>query len=143
MPVKTKVIDTSATTPEAFLAGGAAPEAASQAPTPSAVPTAVSAPQQTPAYPPAEQPESPARPGLETPPAPQPAPTPDPFVVLQIWKGSTTHRALRALEVPGGCIIRLSSATGSLLTEALCFVPGVKVSEGKLIESKPFEEGHS
>jgi len=137
MPVKTKVIDTSATTPEAFLSGAPAPEAKPPAqsevkeippggvvPIPSSFPTAATT---------AEQPESPVRPGLETTPAPQPAPAPDPFVVLQIWKGSTTHRALRALEVPGGCIVRLSSSTGSLLTEALCFVPGVKVAEGKLV----------
>ena len=138
-PVKRQVVDTSKTDPASFLSASPGAD----------VPTAPTAPdpgpeQQAPEQPPLASPagpapeiESPKRPGLETPPTPELAPTPDPFTLLVKWHGNNTHRSLRALAVPGGCIVRVSAAIPGNLSESICFVPNVIVHEGKLIDSAP------
>lgn len=138
-PVKSKVVDTSATTPAAFLAGGASQAATVEPgqplPTPAA-PTPPPVPEQPPlASPsgPAPEIETPNRPGLEAPATPELDPVPDPFVMLEKWHGNNTHRALRAMKVPGGCIVRLSAAIPGQLSESICFVPDVLVQDGKLV----------
>src|SRR5260221_787118 len=135
MAIKTKVVDTSATNPAEFLAGGA-PPATVPPPTPAETPPSQPAPEQPPlATPagPAPEIETPNRPGLEAPPTPELAPTPDPFILLQTWHGNNTHRSLRALPVPGGCIVRVSAAIPGNRSESICFVPNVTVENGKLI----------
>jgi hypothetical protein len=131
-PVKTKVVDTAATSPAAFLSGAAAPEvlpattaAAETAPLPT------SAPEHPASEAPIPEVPAPNRPGLEVPPTPELAPTPDPFILLHAW-GDKTKRTLRALPVPGGCVVRVSAAIPGNLSEAVCFVPGVIVVDGKL-----------
>lgn len=137
-PVKSKVVDTSATTPAEFLAGGASQAATvdpgQPLPTP-ATPTAPPVPEQPPlANPsgPAPETETPNRPGLETPATPELAPTPDPFILLLAW-GGTTKRTLRALPVPGGCIVRVSAAIPGNLSESICFVPDVRIEGNQLV----------
>lgn len=140
MAVKTKVVDTSSTNPAEFLAGGSAPEAPALTlqPIPGALPPDAAVNPLSPTH----QPEvaipevsAPNRPGLEAPPTPELAPTPDPFVLLADWSGKITRRTLRAMPVPGGCIVRVSAAIPGNLSESICFVPGVKVENGQLVSA--------
>lgn len=143
-PVKSKVVDTSATTPAAFLSsGGPVTDGPSSVPQNEVQPLPVaSTPAPIPPVPEVTQiaeltqdPAIPVRPGLEAPAIPALAPTPDPFVLLKEWSTATTKRTLRALEVPGGCIVRVSAAIPGNLSEAICFVPGVKVENGKFVSA--------
>jgi len=142
MAVKSKVVDTSAINPTEFLAGApdapvpavaapAAETATPPEPAASPIPTAPPADAKT------DEPAAPNRPGLETPATPAPAPAGDPFVLIQSWQGTHTTRALRAMPVPGGCIMRLSSVTGNVLVESICFVPGMGPVEGKTKGTAP------
>lgn len=126
MALKTKVVDTSATTPAAFLASAGDPvEIPRVTPQPSP---------ETPTLPP---PETTAAPDpavgttgapAETPAAPVPESAPDPFVLLKHWEGKTMKRTLRGLNVTGGMVLRLSAATvNGQLVESLCFVPKATV----------------
>lgn len=78
------------------------------------------------------------RPGLETPATP-PAPT-NPFTLLNKWEqGEGQSRqvfSLRALEVPGGCLVKSAFAVPGYMGEALCFVPDVRIVFGKLVDSR-------
>lgn len=144
--VKTKVINTETTNPAEFLSG--APVAAASPPTPAAVPPAnpVSEPPGssvpvvtvTPAIPPTADPSAPVRPGLETP-APAATAPAKPFELLAKWMDGTpetgqTVRNLRAMVVPGGCIVELASARGSNFAESICYVPNVVIRNGRLVE---------
>lgn len=128
-PVKTKVL-----TPEPPPAGPEIPT--SQPRVETATDVVINSPQ------PESQPEisipevpAPNRPGLETPPTPELAPTPDPFVLLADWSGKVTRRTLRAMPVPGGCIVRVSAAIPGNLSESICFLPGVSIGtvDGKQV----------
>lgn len=119
----------SAPNPEAFLATGAGSPIVLPTPAPEAAVPLIPAVSTSP-NPPAAEPEQPNRPGLET---PSPTPPQDPFSMLTSWVGQSTKRALRGLNVPGGVVLRLSSATGSQLSESLCFVPNAEVKDGQLM----------
>ena len=131
--VKTKPTD-----PAPELPAG---QAAAATPNPAGVaepaPASTAAPQTTTdsATPP---PEALNRPGLETPQAPATPVIPDPFVQLYRWKTGETERTLRAIPIPGGCLVRLSAIKGTLpgpmqIAESVCFVPGVKLDNGQLV----------
>ena len=148
--VKTSVVDVSKTTPEAFLTGSAPPEtppastpmppetAALVATPETPLPVAdqnqpVTSPEKLPGL---DTPIAPNRPGLETPQV-QIAET-DPFTLLRAWKltneqGSSTFRSLRAIAVPGGCIVRHSTLAGAALVESICFVKNCKIENGELV----------
>jgi len=79
--------------------------------------------------------EAPNRPGLET---PQPTPSiPDPFVLIDKWDSGNSKKSLRAKQVPGGCLVRIASLfpSGAQFTESICFVPGVKIENGTLVQA--------
>ena len=122
---KTKVVDTAATNPSAFLAGAEVPSPAPIPPTPTPPEPSTPAPE-------TDKPE-PAPEPTSVPATPELAPTPDPFTLLMKWEGANTKRTLRALSVPGGCIVRVSAAIPGNLSESICFVPGVKIQDGQLV----------
>jgi hypothetical protein len=131
-PVKTKVlassdgpVETTTPAPTATPNPPGTPEPAPEIP--------AAAPEPSTATPP---PEAPNRPGLETPQAPV---IPDPFVQLYRWKAGETERTLRAIPIPGGCLVRLSAIKGTppgplQITESVCFVPGVQIHDGMLLD---------
>src|SRR5260221_13387308 len=92
MAIKTKVVDTSATNPAEFLAGGA-PPATAPPPTPAETPPTQPAPEQpplaTPAAP-APEIETPNRPALAAPSTPEPRPTSAPLIIMLHWHGHNT-----------------------------------------------------
>ena len=126
MNPRTKVVDTKSTTPAEFLSGSN--QAPSLPPKEAAAAASEPVPEKSDIV--EAQVESPASPGA-TP------PNPDPFVV--IWKSPGGSSSIRAMEVPGGCIVQrawLTGVTPSLaVSGALCFVPKVKIEGGKLVEA--------
>ena len=147
--VKTKVVNTETTNPAQFLAGEAQAPSAPTPPVPSPeTPPPAAVPAQTPgssvpvvsvapAIPPTVAVETPNRPGLE-PGASTPSElaVPDPFILLHSWGNERVKRTLRALPVPGGCLVRLSAAfgIGATLAESICFVPKAVIRDGKLVD---------
>ena len=134
--VKTKVIDTSSTTPSEFLASGAGKPVETAPPLAGEQPAPVVEPSPEPR--PITEPEPlPNRPGLET--TDMPTPDPDPFVLIHKWEkptnvpGVKTFRTLRGLPVPGGIVLRLSTATSPNLTESLVFLPNTTLENGVLV----------
>jgi hypothetical protein len=83
---------------------------------------------------PTPTPEAPLRPGLETPTSP--VADPNPFIQLSRWQVGQTHGTLRALEVPGGCLVKSAFAVPGFMGESMCFVPDVSVVGGKLVGAK-------
>ena len=125
--VKTKAIDTSSTTPGEFLASGAGKPVDIPPPSPETPTTPAKVPLNDPnlpteTVPPVNPPAEPAAPVVDA----------DPFVLLHSWEGPHTKRTLRGMNVNGGVVLRLASATGGFLTETMCFVPKCEVKDGKL-----------
>jgi hypothetical protein len=58
---------------------------------------------------------------------------PDPFVLLGKFATGDTYRNMRALPVPGGCIVRITAVRGTNFAETICFVPGVKIENLTLV----------
>jgi hypothetical protein len=77
--------------------------------------------------------------GVNGPGSPKPVPVaePDPFTLL--WKHQNGLSTLRAMEVPGGCIVQRAwispqpAPAGGIATGALCFVPDARIEDGKLV----------
>ena len=75
-------------------------------------------------------------------PQPTPAPVPEkaepatqanPFTLL--WKSPTGTASVRAMEVPGGCVVSHAIGWAGGAAEALCFVPSVKIEAGRLVDA--------
>ena len=123
--LRTQAVDTSKTTPEAFLAGASAPvltgpPAASSPPEPEAQAEAPAAPAQIPQVTPV------AAHGVVT------TPTAIPDLFVWVSRGGSTARVartLRAMEVPGGLVVKSSFAMNGQMGEALCFIPGLKIAD--------------
>lgn len=132
--LRTQVVDTSKTTPQAFLEGAGAP-------------VQTSPPEPALSMAPPEQPEIPVPqvPVAQAAPAAQEkvkaSVAPDPFVLLT-RAGSTDHvaRVLRGMSVPGGVVLKSTFAVAPEMTprgEALCFVPGVEIEDLKAVLNAP------
>ena len=141
--LRTQAVDTSKTTPEAFLAG-ATPAPVLQPPDAAAAAAAAPAPEQEapsgdvpagqPGQPIASGPLAPLAADKTDPAAPKKEAlpvTPEPFVLL--WKHSAGKRSVRVMEVHGGCILAYAVAIPEMQHVSTCFVPGVKLADGKLV----------
>lgn len=120
--LRTQAVDTSKTTPEAFLAGASAPVLSG--PPAASPPPDLEVLQVDPPSAPIPQVASPQ---------PTPTSTPDLFVLVS-RAGTTAHvaRTLRAMEVPGGLVIKVAYAIAPDVnprSEALCFIPGLKIAD--------------
>ena len=133
MNPRTKAVDTKATTAAEFLTG-ATPAPVLQPP---AAAEAASAPVPEPESGPI--PTDVATPTIATPtPAPvpekaEPATQANPFTLL--WKSPTGTASVRAMEVPGGCVVSHAIGWAGGAAEALCFVPNVKIEAGRLVDA--------
>lgn len=80
---------------------------------------------------PAPEMKPPTEPVVPTPGAPPvQAMEPDPFVLLsKAGSTATTKRTLRALDVPGGVILKSSWAFGAQIGESMCFIPETTVKK--------------
>lgn len=126
--VKTQPIDTSKTNPAEFLSGGAPASAVVPAGKRETAPSQVPAPERNEEGPPASEPTPAATPPAAVATAPAaPAQNPEPFTLLYTWDTATQKRSMRAMTVPGGCIVRFSAINGPILTEWGCFVPNVRI----------------
>ena len=133
--VRTKPIDTTATTPQAFLDGTSAPPLVTPPPT---APVTTPPEQTTSPETPVQQTKIISTPGSAPVPAPAPGEdllsVPDPFVPMAKWASANPviFRSLRGMNVPGGVVLKYTFL-GAQMGETMCFVPGVKVEGGKLI----------
>ena len=75
-------------------------------------------------------PAPPSNPAADT---AKPDPNPNPFTLL--WKSPTGTASVRAMQVPGGCVVSHAIGWAGGAAEALCFVPNVKIEAGRLVDA--------
>lgn len=137
MNPRTKVIDTKATTAAEFVSGATpgpvlqppAAAAAASAPVPGPTPEPLPAPvppdAADAAFAAAAAASAPVAPAAKT------DVETDPFVLL--WRHPKGVYSVRAMEVPGGCIVARAMADTPVHTIGLVFVPNLKIEAGQLV----------